>query len=102
MKQGERIQYSCGHWLVAGEFGIQDNSVKNVPIRRCGECQRRLQDAAPELLAMLGRGIALVKSINTVEGNDADTSFGLNWLKEAEATYNSAAKSAVGDRDPVE
>lgn len=101
MKPFDRIQWGCGHWLVAGKFGIQDDSVKDVPIRRCGECQRRLQAAAPQLLATLGRGIALVKNINTIEGNDEDTSFGLSWLKEAEAVY-ADANSAVSDRDPVQ
>ncbi|KKL99783.1 hypothetical protein LCGC14_1811040 [marine sediment metagenome] len=53
MEKGDRLQYACGHWLVAGEFGIQDASVKDVPTKRCGECQRRLQDAAPALLEAL-------------------------------------------------
>jgi len=35
---------------VAGAFGIQDDSVKDVPTKRCGECQRRLREAAPALL----------------------------------------------------
>ena len=53
MEQGERIQYICGHWLIAGQSGIQDDSVKDVPTRNCGECRRRLQDAAPQLLEAL-------------------------------------------------
>jgi hypothetical protein len=53
MKVGERIQYACGHWLVAGTFGIKDDTVKDVPNKQCGECRRRLQDAAPNLLAAL-------------------------------------------------
>jgi hypothetical protein len=51
-----------------------------------------LHMAAPKLLAALEGGVALVKNINTVEGNDTDTSFGLNWLKEAHAVIKEATK----------
>ena len=53
MEKGDRIQYACGHWLVAGSFGIRDDTVLDVTTKRCGECQRRLQDAAPQLLEAL-------------------------------------------------
>ena len=53
MNKGERIQWACGHWLVAGEYGIQDDSVKDVPTKRCGPCRDRLRDAAPQLLEAL-------------------------------------------------
>lgn len=60
MNKGERIQWACGHWLVAGKYGIQDDSVKDVPTRRCGPCTDRLHRAAPALLEALEkiRGIA--------------------------------------------
>jgi hypothetical protein len=51
LNKGERIQYSCGHWLVAGSFGIQD--VSDIPAKLCGMCQRRITDAAPQLLEAL-------------------------------------------------
>jgi len=53
MEKGDRIQWACGHWLVAGEYGIQDDSVKDVPTKRCGPCQNRLREAAPQLLEAL-------------------------------------------------
>ena len=53
MKPGERLQYACGHWLLAGTFGIQDDSVKDVPNKRCGPCRKRLEGAAPQLLEAL-------------------------------------------------
>jgi len=53
MKPGEQIQYACGHWLTAGAFGIQDESIKHIPTKRCGPCSKQLRDAAPDLLAAL-------------------------------------------------
>jgi hypothetical protein len=53
MEEGERIQYTCGHWLVAGQFGLQDAYAREATAGSCGECERRLRDAAPALLEAL-------------------------------------------------
>lgn len=54
----------------------------------------RLRAVNAKLLEALGGGIAMVKNINTIEGNNEDTSFGLNWLKEAESVYREAVEEA--------
>ncbi len=51
LHKGERVQWACGHWLTAGTYGIQD--VSDIPSKRCGDCKRRLRDAAPALLEAL-------------------------------------------------
>ena len=72
MNKGERLQYACGHWLVAGEFGIQDTYAKDITRKKCGECQRRLSDAAPELLEALERILFRTEDLIATEGHRRD------------------------------
>lgn len=53
MKKGDRLQYSCGHWLMAGESGIQDDYAQEITRKTCGECWRQLREVAPQLLSTL-------------------------------------------------
>ncbi len=62
MEQGDRLQYACGHWLVAGEFGIQDAHAQGIVRERCGDCKRRLHAAAPALLEALERLLGFVNT----------------------------------------
>lgn len=86
MDKGDRIQWACGHWLVAGTFGIQDDSIRDVPRRRCGPCRDRLRDAAPQLLEALEHsesGLRRLLSLNV-------------WNEQADnPTYNRASLQAL-------
>ena len=90
LKPGERIQYACGHYLVAGSFGIQGASVADVPKRRCAACDRRLRDAAPDLLAAL-EGIALGACCQTPGCNTDDPKC---YVMEARAAIAQAKETA--------
>ena len=103
MKKGERLQYACGHWLVAGEFGIQDDSVQDVPTKRCGPCRDQLRDAAPHLLEVLEWFAKKTDSAAIVAeewGQAAQIPVNemRDWCNRAQAVI----KLAVRNRDPVE
>ena len=89
LKPGERIQYACGHYLVAGSFGIQGASVADVPKRRCAACDRRLRDAAPDLLAALEQAASdLYKA-----GADWSDSVALDAARQARAAIAQAKET---------
>lgn len=88
MKEGERIQYACGHWLTAGHYGIKDDSVKDVPNKRCGPCLRRIEHAAEDLLeALEAMQKAAPQTIDTTDGHE---------LWEANKLADTAIKNARG------
>ncbi len=57
LKSGERAQWSCGHWLTAGTFGVRLDS--DISLKKCGLCAEILRAAAPDLLAAL-EGISVI------------------------------------------
>ena len=72
MNKGERLQYACGGWLVAGKFGIQDAYAKERTKGLCGECWRRTHDAAPELLEALKKILFRTEGLLATEGHRRD------------------------------